>query len=89
MQRRIRGHYIGLCEGSNRRDLLRDCLIELNLAFDFFFYFLLILLLFVCLLIFNQICTFSQNESFEFVRLEELISPKVIRGMEGQEGLDW
>ena len=43
MERRRRGHCTSLLEGSNRMDLLRECLIELNLVFDisfaFYFYF--------------------------------------------------
>ena len=36
-----------------------------------------------------QICTYSQNDSVEFVRLEELLSPSVVRATKLDVGLEW
>ena len=45
--------------------------------------------LFIPLLISIQICTYCQNDSVEFVRLEELKSPSVVGDINGEEGLEW
>ena len=73
----------------NRKDLLRECLIELNLEFDIIFDFFLpfIQLLFLfCLSI--QICTYCQNDTIVFMRLEELKEPQV-KSIRGEEGYEW
>ena len=38
---------------------------------------------------FHQISTCYQNERIDFIRLEELRMPSVVRGMEGERGIEW
>ena len=52
-------------------------------------YFLLVIPLLASVFVYIQICTYYQNDSIEFVRLEELDSPTVISGIEGENGLEW
>ena len=72
--------------GSNRKDLLRECLIELNLEFDISFSFYIHYFVFFASL---QVVTYNQNDSIKFVSLEELKSPTVVRGMGGEKALEW
>ena len=59
-ERRRRGHCTSLLEGSNRKDSLRECLIELNLEFDSSCYFISLLFLFLLsLFIYSDMHTFS------------------------------
>ena len=78
--------------GSNRKDLLRECLIELNLEFDisfpYYYYSSSISILFDYSYLSIQICIYYQNESFEFVRLEELKEPSV-QSIDGEKGYEW
>ena len=78
-----------MLEGTNRKDSLRECLIELNLEFDasFRFYCSHISLLFL-LFIYIQICTWCPNDTIEFVRLEYLNEPSV-KSIPGEEGIEW
>ena len=87
MKRRRRGHCTSLLEGSNRKNSLRECLIELNLVFDISFpsYSTSIS---IYVLISIQICTAFQNDSIEFMRLEELKEPRV-KFIDGEEGYEW
>ena len=85
VERRRRGHCTSLLEGSNRKDSLRECLREWNLEFDILLIFLLVS---IYSFVFNQICTYNQNDSIEFVRLEELKEPRV-REIEGSVGYEW
>ena len=85
VKRRRRGHCTGLLEGINRRDSLRECLIELNLEFDILFYFRFLMpLVFLSI----QVCTWCKNESIEFMSLEELKEPRV-KHVEGERGYEW
>ena len=91
VERRRRGHCTSLLEGSNRKDSLRECLIELNLEFHICFSFLAFFLtssISICFLISIQICTAYLNDSVEFVRVEELKEPSV-RYMERGVGMKW
>ena len=87
VERRRRGHCIGLLEGHNSSDSLRECLIELNLVFDISF--VSSSSCSTCIYFSIQICTYYQNDSIEFVRLEELKEPSAVRGMEEEVGLSW
>ena len=78
-----RGHCTSLLEGSNRKDSLRECLIELNLEFDISFpYYSASIYLSI------QVCTYFQYDSIEFMRLDELKEPRV-KSMDGEEGYEW
>ena len=83
VERRRRGHCTSLLEGSNRKDSLREFLIELNLVFDISFpsY---------SAFIYSsiQICTKFQNDSIAFMRLEELKEPSV-KSVRGEVGYKW
>ena len=74
--------------GSSRKDLLRECLIEWNLEFAILFPFIPHLLLVICCAISVQLSMFLQNESIEFVRLEETETPSVTE-IEGEVGMEW
>ena len=83
-----------LLEGSNRKDLYMECLIELNLEFDIFLLFpsyssssFSVSILFV-LFISIQIGTLFENDSIEFMCLEELKEPSV-KSIDGEEGYRW
>ena len=94
VQRRRRGHCTGLLEGSNRKDSLRECLMEFNLEFEISFSFLLIILPFLLFLSMYLILTFKvfmfwQNNSVEFLRLERSNLPTVVSGIEGEYGIEW
>ena len=88
VERRRRGHCTGLLEGSNRKDLLRECLIELNLVFDISFpsssSYITISFWYISI----QVCTACWNDSVEFMCLEELKEPRV-REIEGSVGYEW
>ena len=84
MERRRRGHCTGLLRESNRKDLLRECLIEWNLK-----YIILFLLQSIRLHVSLQICLSYQNDSIDFVRLERLDSPNAVSGMEGEKEIEW
>ena len=53
------------------------------------FYFSSIFLLIPSVFLFFQVSTYYQNDSIDFVRLEELKSPSVVRGLEGENGQEW
>ena len=61
--------------------------VEFGVFKSFISFFLFDVLLFVFLLI--QVSVYWPNDRIEFVRLEELDSPSVVRGMEGEEGMEW
>ena len=67
---------------------------ELNLEFaisfpsSLFFYCFCFCFYFVCLLISIQICTYAQNDSIEFIRLEELKEPTV-KSIPEEQGYEW
>ena len=83
VERRRRGHCTSLLEGSNRMNLLRECLIELNLEFDISFPFYS-----TSIYLSIQISTKFQNDIIEFMRLEELKEPS-INSIDGEEGYEW
>ena len=69
--------------GSNRKDLLRECLIKWNLEYDYS-------IPSYCLSfsVSTQVCTGYKNDRIEFVSLEELTEPSV-RTLYGGDGLEW
>ena len=79
--------------GSNRKDLLRECLIELNFVFAVLFYiafFQVLRFYFFLFLTSIQVCTGNQDDSIEFLRLEELKEHDVSEfEEEGGEGYMW
>ena len=56
---------------------------ELNLVFDIFF-----LYYSASIPLSLKICTKHQNDSIEFMRLEELKEPSV-KDIDGEEGFEW
>ena len=45
--------------------------------------------MFISLVVTNQVSAGYENDQIEFIRLEELKSPNVVRGLEGEEGMEW
>ena len=70
--------------GSDRRDLLRECLIEWNLEFDIPYP-----SLFTSFFNSYQVCLANETDRIEFIRLEELSSPSVMRNPLKEQGFNW
>ena len=57
----------------------------LHILYSFLFVLFTGVLCILCI----QVVTYNQGDKIEFVRLEELKSPTVVRGIGGEKGMGW
>ena len=95
VKRNKRGHCTGLRMENNRKDSLRECLLELNLVFEVFIYSLHSILYLASSLspsssfsITLKVCTNAVGDELEFLVLQELREPQV-RSIDGEQGYEW